>query len=170
MRALNVFLFWFDYGYSLRFTSFTFVYYVLIVHMRGCSVLGCPNTNNNQPGLRYYEFPKNTKIRSVWNQFCRPSNASRRVICQEHFSDESWTTRDVLLNIPLNKRRLKADAIPVKNVPDQLEQSYRRKRALIRERKRLVSEAIFEHEEAERKAQDEEFPSLTIPFDEEHSC
>lgn len=128
--------------------------------MRYCAIKSCKNTDKNRPDIRFYEFPKSSETRSVWESFCGPSSASVRYICQEHFSDESWSLKDILLKSPPDKRRLKDGAIPVINLPEQEEQSDRGNRANIRKRKRLVSELVFEHDqaiedEAQRSYQDQ---------------
>lgn len=114
-----------------------------------CAVNGCINSFRlvkNKSEVKFFRFPAKTEVANLWVKLCgtkRFINLKTARICSEHFCDNDWRLEDKLLNIPLEKRRLKTDAVPSRNLINMPPSpSAREKRARKRTREELVNQAI----------------------------
>lgn len=110
--------------------------------MRYCAYRGCVNNRRNCPGKRFYQFPEEQHIRSVWAEACEPSANRMRYICIDHFPDTVFLQRDIIMAVPVDKRRLKQGAVPL----SEERQTDRSGRIRAREHKRCVVEAMQDYE------------------------
>ncbi|XP_060782071.1 zinc finger protein 43-like isoform X2 [Neoarius graeffei] len=89
-----------------------------------CAAYGCNNSNEKCPGVSFFAFPKDPKLRKVWAHYCRRKNFVPTVshkLCSDHFTEDSFNINpQVLSDINCQakfKRLLKDGAVP--NVPIQ---------------------------------------------------
>lgn len=87
-----------------------------------CSVSGCgnykPDTDANNLGIKYFQFPKNQAICTLWIQSCvqeQKTIYSTSTVCSIHFSTDDYITKDLAL--PIAQRRLKETAVPSLKLP-----------------------------------------------------
>lgn len=87
-----------------------------------CSVSGCGNnkldTDSNNLGIRYFQFPKNQAICTMWIQSCvqeQKTIYSTSTVCSIHFATNDYITTNQAL--PIEQRRLKETAIPSLKLP-----------------------------------------------------
>lgn len=84
-----------------------------------CAVVGCLSNNNKKSktvsSYRFFTFPKNKQICSSWIHNCYQQhkfNVQTARICSKHFLESDYCMKEKLLKLPLNKWKLKPDAIP----------------------------------------------------------
>lgn len=113
-----------------------------------CVVKGCKNYSNkkNKQLVRYFSFPNDENLKKQWISACQidceKHNIKYSRVCSNHFTDEDYSLRDKLLNIALEKRKLKKYAVPSMNLPVSLVVSQRSKRLEKRSTKKLVEELL----------------------------
>lgn len=114
-----------------------------------CAVNGCKNyflTKKNKSEVKFFRFPAKIELANLWVKLCankRLINVKSARICSAHFNDNDWRLKDRLLNIPMEMRHLKPDAVPSKNLSEmQQSPSAREKRDHKRSQKRLVNNAV----------------------------
>lgn len=107
---------------------------------------------NFNKDIKFFSFPKDPERSELWVKACGKGkfNTKNARICSLHFTDEQWRLEDKLLNIPLKKRLLNAQAIPTANLPENNNVNTltisRKNRADNRSRKKIVKEAIKDYE------------------------
>ena len=119
--------------------------------MRYCVVKDCWSWKEaKEKKLKFFLFPKNPIIKKKWILACGKENVNTAsgTICSMHFTDNDWRLRDRLLNLPVEKRLLDANAVPTQAVHGNTDISVnkRTERCEARTSKKLVNEAIEEYD------------------------
>lgn len=92
-----------------------------------CAVFGCSNTKpkTKDTGVKYFRFPKNEKLISLWKNACRRAdtiNHKHAVICSDHFAADDYAddmkSRFLHCEPSRNKKTLNKDAVPSLHIPN----------------------------------------------------
>ncbi|XP_002415554.4 uncharacterized protein LOC8042452 [Ixodes scapularis] len=82
-----------------------------------CCVVGCRNRKGIEPGLSYFSFPKNDRVRGLWlHALSRTGwvSTGRSRVCSDHFTEECFDETAKFcaqFGLPF-RRRLKPDSVP----------------------------------------------------------
>lgn len=115
-----------------------------------CIVPGCKNyeCEKLKAKKKFFCFPRNKDLCALWVRVCMVGSdvdVKGIKICSDHFVDEDYRLKDILLNTEFVKRRLRVGAYPTQFVPDgnicKVEDRIKEK-----ERKEIVREAIWEYD------------------------
>ena len=71
---------------------------------------------NSGPNRSYHTFPNDFELRAKWISACEltPSQIKKDIrVCNLHFSNESYKTHSNRFHLPLARKKLKKDAIPM---------------------------------------------------------
>lgn len=122
-----------------------------------CCVANCNNTNTHNSKATFYagkfiRFPDNKEKRQRWNQITGSNTDVKKYICSEHFTDNDWRVQDIIMNVPLAKRKIKPEAVPSRKLPksttkinaSDIDSSVNMDKGM---RKRLVAEALAAYEQ-----------------------
>lgn len=95
-----------------------------LLKMVKCAVINCSNYEGNKLcsiQLKYFWFPREESLKVLWLEACgRNLNTQQHLkICSEHFSEQDYRLKDILLNTEWSKRRLKPGAVPSLKLPAQ---------------------------------------------------
>lgn len=87
-----------------------------------CKVKPCRNSRN-KPGIRMYSFPTRDESRfALWElaagyKRLELDRSKSHWLCHIHFAESSIQMKDLLTNVPPEKRRLNEEAIPTLCLP-----------------------------------------------------
>lgn len=64
--------------------------------------------------MKFFWFPGEASRKAAWFNACgrNPDESVHLKICSEHFREEDYRLKDILMNTEWSKRRLNADAVP----------------------------------------------------------
>ncbi|XP_055628124.1 zinc finger protein 675-like [Toxorhynchites rutilus septentrionalis] len=115
-----------------------------------CAVSGCINYENDiiGPKKRFFRFPKNRELCSLWINVCEADsdlNVAKARVCSDHFLDEDYRLKDILLNTVWSKRMLREDAVPSQLLPAG-NNFVAKNEITVSERKEIVQKAISEYD------------------------
>ncbi|XP_055632578.1 zinc finger protein Xfin-like [Toxorhynchites rutilus septentrionalis] len=121
-----------------------------------CAVVGCKNYEGDNHCLRkfkYFVFPKDEQLCRVWVEKCGKNDfdPKKAKLCSNHFGENDYRLKDVMLNSDWSKWRLRKGVVPNLNLPnnddsgqDNIDKD---------DRKRIVQQAIEEHERERHEMQ-----------------
>lgn len=132
-----------------------------------CKVEGCENSyhEKNRDGLQisFHRFPSTDEVRcQQWidaagcDALPTKTWAAKSVICSEHFAESAFRLQDILLKVPIEKRRLNEKAVPTLKLPGT-STGARLKKAWAKERQVLVANIMKTHEQGKIKERQEKF-------------
>ncbi|CAN7983668.1 unnamed protein product, partial [Ixodes hexagonus] len=113
-----------------------------------CCVASCRNHKRIKPGLSYFSFPKDDKVRSLWLlALCRNGRVSTRRprVCSEHFADKCFEEKaELQAQFGLRFRRmLKPGSVPTvfgeKHPPSKVRAVYAAKRRRLKHVNRVLA-------------------------------
>lgn len=120
-----------------------------IVKMRCCAIEGCANKRNSRKQIRFFPFPTDEHVHSLWAAVCK-REVALRFVCEDHFDEESWSMKDRLLNMPISKRRLLPGAVPTLNLSETVSvdvPAAEQEKA----RKELIADALSEYDRRQQE-------------------
>ena len=119
-----------------------------------CAVLGCKNSKGSREASRddlcFYPFPKEDHLFLKWEKAAGAGTLSRaktNYICSAHFDRSCYRLQEILLKVPIGKRKLVENSVPSLNIP----KTVRAEIEDILQRKKLVLELLAEHSSPQQK-------------------
>ena len=133
--------------------------------MGKCRVKNCGNYPAKvgiSPDIRFHKFPNELDRFLLWRKATGDASlvpTSSNYICSVHFDRSAINLKDLLLGVPIRKRRLAENAVPTLFLPASISSVScdRSNRQKTRAKKRLVSEIFEDYDDKENKRKKDKF-------------
>lgn len=130
-----------------------------------CCVKNCENYSGKvgiSPDIRFHKFPNDIDRFDVWRKAAGERSLvpkSSNYMCSVHFDNSAIHLQDMLLDVPIKKRRLADNAVPTLFLPASNSSvlSNRSNRQDTRAKRRLISDVLLNDQEQENQAKKDKF-------------